>query len=104
MSAGRAAEKRAAKRLRGALMPASGALAGAKGDYNLSEFKVDVKSTQKTGRRVTMLELQKITHEAAGEGRTPALQIVFAEGNGHPRKNGSWVMIPEWAFKEMLGE
>jgi hypothetical protein len=98
---GAKAEERARKRLRGQAMPASGALPGAKGDYNLPEFKVDVKATQKATRSISMIELQKITHEAANEGRTPALQIVFAEGNGQPRPNGSWMVIPEWAFKEL---
>lgn len=96
------AEKRAAKRMGGALMPASGALDGAKGDFNLDQFKVDSKATEQKSRAVKLSELQKITHEAASEGRTPAMLLQFVTGEGHTVPNGSWMILPEWAFLELM--
>jgi hypothetical protein len=103
MSTGDKAEKRAAARLKATLQPASGALPGAKGDYHIPEFKVEHKATEKRSYSVKLADLQKVTGEGADDGRTPAFHITFCSGNGQPRRNGSWIMIPEWAFKEMTG-
>jgi hypothetical protein len=97
---GRKAEKKAAKRLRGSLTPASGALQHAKGDIRKGQFLLDSKATVKQSFRVTTEQLAKISKEALDSGKDPALLIQFVDDSGHLHV-GAWVMIPERVFKEL---
>lgn len=97
---GQKAEKRAAKRLKGSLTPASGALQHAKGDIRKGQFLVDSKATIHDSIRVTVEQLEKISKEALDSGKDPALLIQFVDGEGH-RRGVSWVMVPERIFKEL---
>jgi len=94
------AEKKAAKRVSGNLKPASGALPGAKGDFELPEFLVECKSTENVSMSIKLSWLHKIMREACIVGKSPALEVMFVTANGTPRQSGDWVMIPAQLWKE----
>lgn len=97
---GRKAEKKAAKRLKGSLTPASGALQHAKGDIRKGDFLLDSKATVNASFRLTVEQLAKISKEALDAGKDPALLIQFVDHSGH-LSAGAWVVIPERVFKEL---
>ena len=103
-SHGRASEKKVAKSVGGRLTPASGAMAGAKGDVRLPNFLLEAKSTSDQTMRVELHWLQKISHEALSIGKQPALSIRFVNPDGSPKKGGSFVAIPEYLFKELVND
>lgn len=103
-SHGSVSEKRVAKSLGGRLTPASGAMAGAKGDVRLPDFLLEAKSTTDQTMRVELHWLQKITHEALSIGKTPAVSIRFVNPDGTPKKGGSFVCIPEWVFSSLVND
>jgi hypothetical protein len=98
---GQLAESRAAKRLKGRLTPASGAMEGAKGDIKTHTFLIESKATVNDSLSVKLPWLEKIDKEALDTGRDPALIVQFVDAAGKPRKSGSWVLIPERLFKEL---
>ena len=101
---GRAAEKHQAKRLGARATPASGALAGAKGDMTLENFRIETKATNAVSYRLNLDDLLKIQQEALEQSQVPAFSVQFVMGNGRPKRNGSWVMIPESVFRELVIE
>ncbi len=120
---GREAEKRGAERLGGRPTPGSGCGnvkgdhrvdafmkgdhrvdAFMKGDHHVDAFKVEVKSTQRASISLKHEWLLKITEEAHGIGREPALQILFTRGDGTPVQAGAWVAVPESLFREMISD
>jgi hypothetical protein len=98
---GRAAEKKAAKRLKGRLTPGSGALAGAKGDIVKVSFLIESKATKDDSISLKLSWLDKIAKEALDVGKDPALILQFVDALGNRRKGGGWVLIPERLFKEI---
>lgn len=102
--AGKKSEKITAKRLGGKLQPGSGAILGFKGDIVLPEFLVEAKSTVKYSITIQHEWLAKISHEAEGYGKQPAVAVTFTHSNGTPCNAGSWVMIPERVWKELLDD
>ena len=85
----------------GQTTPASGALAGAKGDLVWDAFLLESKATSGASLRLLYSWLVKITNEAQARGKHPALTVQFIEGEaGHSRVDGDWVMIPRWVFEE----
>lgn len=100
-AAGTAAEKRLAKRVGGRQTPASGAMVGAKGDVMLSSMLVEAKSSTRDSLGLKLDWLAKIAGEARNAGKTPALAVTFVTGDGRPRPNGAWVMLPESVFLEL---
>ena len=105
---GRAAEKRASRG--GRPVPGSGAgraipagRVGPKGDYEIGDFLVEVKSTTRGSLSLRRDWLEKITNEARGAGKEPALQILFVRGDGTPIPGGDWVAVPRFVFDEMAG-
>ena len=101
-STGRRSEARLAQRLQGRLQPASGAMAGAKGDVSLPEVLLEAKSTTAGLLPVRHAWLAKIAKEARAAGKIPALGITFTTGDGRPVPDGAWVAVPEWLFNEKL--
>lgn len=101
---GRRAENRLSKRLGGRLTPASGAMQGAKGDIKKGDFLIEAKATETDTYRVDYGVLRKIKGESMRGGKNAALAVTFVTGDGRPREDGSWVMIPESLFKELIGE
>ncbi len=99
--AGRASEKRIIRDLGGRGRPASGAMEGAKGDIDLGKTLMEAKSTTNASIVLKLDWLAKITHEALGEGKTPALAVSFIQPDGAPMRNGEWVLIPMHRFKEL---
>ena len=98
---GQKAEKRAAKRLKGRLTPASGALVGAKGDIVKRRFLIESKATKDASIRVTLAWLDKIAKEALDAGKDPALLIQFVDASGNPWRGSGWVLVPERVFAEI---
>lgn len=98
---GRASEAKAAKSLAARLTPASGALAGAKGDMTTKDYLIEAKSTINKSMSLKLLWLQKIQHEALTTGKTPALSVRFTTEYGDAVQGGDWVMIPASEFKEL---
>lgn len=99
---GRKAETRSAKRLGAKPRRGSGSGVCAKADFEAGEFLIEHKSTEKASIRVEHRWLAKVMNEAQAQGLTPAVQVVFVRGDGRPKPAGSWVMVPEWRFKEMI--
>lgn len=97
---GQVAEKRTAKRLAADLTPASGAIDGAKGDMATCDMLIENKATKNASMSLKLDWLQKIAHEAEGKGKQPALAVQFVTTDGKPVRDGAWVMVPEWVFKE----
>lgn len=100
---GRKSEKRIAKKLGGRRTPASGAMAGAKGDTVLPDFLLESKATSGVSFSLRKEVLDKITREALEKNKVPAVSISFTPLSGEARQNGDWVAIPLWAFKSITG-
>ncbi len=95
-----ASEQRSAKQLQGRSQPASGAGAAHKGDIKLKDFLIDKKETESSAIMVYGKDLTKITREADGEGKTPAILLQLL---GVPKTvSGEWVLIPIDKFAELF--
>jgi len=88
-------EKRLSKQYGAKKHPASGALAGFKGDFSDKAFLYDAKEDQKGKGRITVRveDLMKISREANAQSRHPALVLVFGKT--------SWVLLPQDVHNEM---
>ena len=100
--AGRASEKKLIQELGGRGRPASGALAGAKGDIDLGTILMEAKSTVKDSLSLKLDWLAKITAEARSEGKTAALAITFTRPDGNTVPNGAWVLVPRYVWEGNL--
>lgn len=96
------AEKKLNKRLGGRETFASGALVFDKSDVVVDDFRVECKSTIKDSISIKRGYLIKVTAEAQDHVQDPALFIQFVTENGQPRDNGSWALIREREFQELL--
>ena len=103
---GRKAEKDAADRQGGKVVRGSGAWDGAKGDRVLDtvvmDFLIENKFTLRKSFGVKHDMLQKITREARQVGRAPAFHLVFGNESGRPKRDGSWIMVTEDTWLEIL--
>ena len=98
---GKKSEKRVSRKLGATQTPASGALLGAKGDMDAEwedKWKIEAKSTAADSMNVRLAWLQKISKEAVEVGSYPALTVSFVTQNGEVRREGDWVMVPQWVF------
>ena len=100
---GQRAEKKAAKRLGGRQTPGSGSKDHSKGDIVLTQFLVENKTTNGESLSVKLSWLRKISAEAIGRTKEPALAFQFVNGQGQPSADGAWVAIPERLFREVFG-
>ena len=99
---GRKSEKRLTKDLDGRARPASGAMAGAKGDIDLGPFLLEAKSTTQASMSVKFDWLLKIAREARAEGKSAALAISFVNDEGQALLDGEWVVVSKQKFQEFL--
>jgi len=103
---GRASEQRLARELNAQSRPASGAMAGAKGDMQLTSpagrYLIEAKSTTQVNMVLKKGWLDKIGKEARSEAKTPALALSFVNEDGSPVMDGEWNMIPLYKFQELL--
>lgn len=106
--AGRKAENSFASRIRGEQTLASGAKDSDKGDVKVvrevHKFLMEVKSTQNESMSLKLLWLLKIAQEALESKTEPAVAIIFTNDHGVTLKNGSWVLVREDKFKELIGD
>ena len=100
---GRKSEQRLTKDLEGRARPASGALAGAKGDIDLGPMLLEAKSTTQESMGVKFSWLLKIAREARAEGKSAALAISFVNEEGQPLLDGEWCCVPMHMFRGWLG-
>lgn len=98
---GRRAEKHTAKRLGASLVRGSGN-GYLKGDLFTGIIHVEAKSTQRLSISLKWDWLRKITKTGLEQHKTPAVTITFTHGDGTPRTGGTWVLIPEGAFNELV--
>lgn len=107
-AAGRRAEKGLAARLHGEQTLASGAKAGDKGDVSVKrdahQFLIEAKSTKFDSISLKLQWLLKIKQEALESCCDPAIAINFTNDHGVLIKDGSWILISEKKFKEMIGD
>lgn len=106
---GTLSEARVSKKIGGRLTPASGAMEGAKGDFNLDVnedylFKMECKATNSKSMSLKYEWLCKIRNEALETNRIPALTISFVDPKGRAVPNGDHVVIPLWLFTELIGK
>lgn len=101
---GRKAEAKAGKRINARVNIGSGAIDGLKGDLTTNDFLIESKSTQKASLSIKHKWLQKIQKEALGVNKDPALLIQFTTSTGDIIKDGSWVMITENHWKQLMGD
>jgi Holliday junction resolvase len=103
---GRSSEKKIAKSMGARLTPASGAMHGAKSDMVKTtakmKLRIESKSTINASMGVKLDWLTKITKEALDTSCTPIMTITYVTGAGEPVPNGEWVMMPRWAFDELM--
>lgn len=99
---GRLSEKRLSVRLKMRSKPASGAMAGAKGDMESPSFLLEAKSTVKDSIGVSLGWLAKVYREATMLGKKPALAVTFVDESGRVRSHGDWVLIRETDFREFM--
>lgn len=101
--AGIVAEKKLAGRLGARLTAGSGSgQRSAKGDMHLLNFKLECKSTVNASMSLKLDWLMKISTEAVMAGKEPALAVQFVTGDGQTLPFGSWVMVREDAWKELI--
>lgn len=98
---GQRAEKKAGKRIGGRLQPGSGCSPNNKGDIKTDSFLIESKATIHNSLSVKLEWLRKISDEAIGLTREPALIVQFVDAGGGIVTDGAWVMIPERVFKEL---
>lgn len=84
-----------ARKLDARRQPCSGALAGFKGDIKDRQFLYDSKETTGNSIGVKKEDMLKITREANGCSRDPALILTIG--------NQQWVCVPMDVFKKMKG-
>jgi len=99
---GRKSESRLAKTLNAKQRPASGSLAGAKGDISFDNILLEAKSTTAQSISLKLSWLLKISHEARSEGKIPALSLSFTKADGTPYLDGEWVALPLHQYLELL--
>jgi len=68
----------------------------------VGDFLLENKSTKNRSLGVSLAWLTKIAHEAAMKGKVPALSVSFTTESGVDVDDGSWVMVPEWWFRDAL--
>lgn len=75
------------------------------GDIVLPDYLIEHKATGMMSLSIKYEWLSKITRLASAEGKRPALQISFVNGDGRPISgDASWVMIPANVFRELIDE
>lgn len=93
-------EIRVSEDVGGRKVPASGALAGNKGDVETLKWLIDAKLTEQKSYSLSTKVLRKIDGEAAAYGKTPALVVEFTTiGFGVTPK---WAVIPYPVFVKLL--
>ena len=98
---GLAAEANLSRRLGLRQVRGSGSQQGWKGDVIGDLFLIESKSTSNRSLGVKLAWLDKISKEALGRSRTPALAVQFVDEEGQAVRGGSWIMVPETTFKEL---
>jgi hypothetical protein len=83
----------------------SGASPYSKGDVAIkhADLLMECKTTDHASYRLEFSTLAKITKEALGEGKDPAIEIEIMGGQD-PVCERRWVAVPSSVFKKLIGE
>jgi hypothetical protein len=95
-------EKDLAEKLGGFRKPASGAFQGMKGDIALDDLLMDSKSTVGELMSIGRKDVMKITKEAEGDGKDPALILTWI--NMPTTVEREWVAVPISVFMRMMNK
>ena len=97
-------EKKIARDYGGRQKSGSGASPYSKGDVVLpkANILVEAKTTDKASYRLEIETLAKISREAIGEGRDPAMEIEILGGDSVCERR--WIVLPSSVFRRMLGD
>lgn len=93
-------ERYLADKLGGFRRPASGAFEGMKGDISLDSLLMDSKSTVGELLPIGRKDIMKITKEAEGDGKDPALVLTWV--NMASTVEREWVAVPLTVFMRLL--
>ena len=93
-------EDRAASVFGGKRHAGSGAFQGLKSDASSDDFQIECKRTDKDSLSFKVQWLDKISTEALGVGKIPAMHIELQNCEHHKR----WVVIPEQIFQMLLNK
>jgi hypothetical protein len=93
-------EKRFAKHLKGKVQRGSGAVIFNKGDVKSAELLTECKRTDGETIRVDKKWLIKVSREAVGYGKTPALGFGF--DNMPALVDGDWIAVPAKFLQSLL--
>ncbi len=103
-------ENRVAKAAGGRRVPGSGSSMYAKGDaesgghaFGRNDFLFEAKQTIHGSLGVKREWLEKITEEAEGKGKNPALSIEI-KGGTRRLSERDWVAVPLSVFRRLIGE
>ena len=92
------AERVTAKRWGAQAHPGSGSLDSYKADLTFGEYLVECKTTRQGSLSLKLGWLDKITREAEGRTKTPAMSLQFVDAFGRSKRGGRWVVVPEHVF------
>jgi hypothetical protein len=91
------------ERLGGRVQPASGSLAGNKGDGRVYDrFRIETKYTKRTSFRLDVRELFKIASECTG-AEVPVFVVDFKDGDS-ARTVGRFAVVPFSYFEKISNE
>lgn len=93
-------EDEAAKVIGGERHAGSGASPWLKSDASSETYQLECKQTAHASMTIQWGWLEKISMEAAGQGKTPALHVRFLREN--PGVSKDWVMLPAAEFERLL--
>ena len=84
----------------------SGSSMYSKGDVAIksADLLMECKTTAHASYRIEFDTLAKITREAMGEGKDPAMEIEITGGGADLLTERRWVMLPSSVFKRIIGE
>lgn len=94
-------EERVAQITGGNMTAGSGNQLHRKGDVRAKDFLVEAKQTDGAGMRVEVAWLEKISREALGDEREPALALSF-DNIAHD-VDRDWIMVPARLFPMVKG-
>jgi len=98
---GKRAEGKAVRRMGLRPRPASGAVHGVKGDAELGDYVMEIKSTETGVIGVRYEDVRKLVGETA-LGRVPCMGLQFVDSTGQVRPDGGWVAVPEVVWKRLV--
>lgn len=99
---GQVGERRKQRSLGAVRVPASGSMAGAKGDMKKDEFLIENKTTIHQSYALNRTTLHKISKEALTTGRKPVVALSFVLPTGASLPGSDWIIMRQADWLELL--